>query len=83
MRARFVLAARGLPAVGRVTIEPSDVMGRVAIGEVRPAAAADGVARDPRAVDAAADDQQIDRSEMLHAGYARLRLVFAGSSCSP
>jgi hypothetical protein len=37
MRARFVLAALGLPAVGRVTIEPSDVMGRVAIVEVRPA----------------------------------------------
>jgi hypothetical protein len=37
MRARAVLAALGLPTVGRVTIEPSDLMGRVALVEVRPA----------------------------------------------
>ena len=37
MRARMVLAALGLPAVGRVTVEPSDLVGRTALVEVRPA----------------------------------------------
>ncbi|MBL8751416.1 MAG: hypothetical protein JNK78_19830 [Planctomycetes bacterium] len=35
-RARMVLRALGLPAVGKMTIEPSDVLGRCAIVEVRP-----------------------------------------------
>jgi hypothetical protein len=37
MRARLVLAAMGLPAAGRVTVEPKDLLGRTAMVEVRPA----------------------------------------------
>ena len=36
-RARMVLKALGLPAVGRVQVEPADLDGRTAIVEVRPA----------------------------------------------
>lgn len=36
-RARMVLAALGLPAEGRVQIEPKDLEGRTALVEVRPA----------------------------------------------
>jgi len=36
-RARMVLKALGLPAVGRVQIEPDDLRGRTAIVAVRPA----------------------------------------------
>jgi hypothetical protein len=44
MRARAVLAALGLPKAGTVRIEPADVLGRMALVEVRPAeyAAPDG-----------------------------------------
>ena len=35
-RARQVLAALGLPVQGRVTIEPTDLLGREAIVDVRP-----------------------------------------------
>lgn len=36
-RARMVLKALGLPAAGRVQIEPGDLQGRTALIEVRPA----------------------------------------------
>jgi len=36
-RARMVLKALGLPAAGRVQIEPDDLRGRTAIVDVRPA----------------------------------------------
>ncbi len=44
-RARMVLVAAGLPAKGRVTIEPKDLLGREAIVELRTAVykAPDGV----------------------------------------
>jgi len=35
-RARLVLAALGLPATGKVTIEPTDLEGQTALVEVRP-----------------------------------------------
>jgi hypothetical protein len=36
-RARLVLQALGLPASGKVTIEPADLEGRTALVEIRPA----------------------------------------------
>lgn len=36
-RARMVLKALGLPATGRVQVEPGDLQGRTAIVDVRPA----------------------------------------------
>jgi hypothetical protein len=36
-RARYVLVALGLPAKGRVQVEPSDLLGKLALVEVRPA----------------------------------------------
>lgn len=36
-RARRVLESLGLPAAGRVTVEPADLLGRTAMVEVRPA----------------------------------------------